>query len=324
MNNLVVMGLALLLSFSVQAEWHSAEDDIMGTRISIELWDENPDHAQQVMSEVMAEMRRIDNTLSTYKADSELTRLNQKAALAPVPVSAELWSLMKEAHRISVLTAGAFDITFASVGQFYDYREGKSASDQQIFDSLQAIDYQSIVYDETDQTVFFRHDGTKIDLGGIAKGYAVDQGIDIIENAGLVSAIVTAGGDSKILGNRGDRPWIVGIRNPRSENNQDYSVMIPLEDVALSTSGDYERFFMQGERRVHHIINPQTGRSASEVRSVSVLAGKGIESDALSTSVFVLGVAKGLELINKLEEIEAIIIDQQGKLHYSEGLLSAE
>ena len=321
---LFISGCLLLVGCSAQADWFSADEDIMGTRISIELWDDSAEHANQVIAAVMAEMHRIDNRLSPYKDDSELSKLNRQAIKQPVKVSDELFYLLQQAHKVSELTEGAFDVTFGSVGRYYDYRQGKAPSDEEIAEHLKAIDYRSLIYDEKNQTVLFQHADTYVDLGGIAKGYAVDRGIEIVRKASLVSAIVIAGGDSKILGNRGDRPWMVGIRDPRSESREDYAIIIPLEDVALSTSGDYERFFMKGGERVHHIISPQTGRSASTVRSVSILADQGVFSDALSTSVFVMGIEKGLELVNRLDGIDAIIIDQNGKLHFSDGLLEAE
>ena len=158
-----------------------------------------------------------------------------------------------------------------------------------------------------------------MDLGGIAKGYAVDRGIDILRRAGVESAVISAGGDSRILGDLGNRPRTIGIRHPRNRN--EYAVMIPLADTAISTSGDYERFFMQGEVRVHHILDPDTGRSAQGLQSASVLAPLAVDSDALSTTVFVLGVERGLQLVNSLPGVDAILIDGSGKLHYSAELL---
>ena len=156
-----------------------------------------------------------------------------------------------------------------------------------------------------------------IDLGGIAKGYAVDRSIELLARAGIRNALVSAGGDTRVMGKRREWPWQVGIRDPRKDG---IVSMIPLEDAAISTSGDYERFFEQDGVRYHHILNPGTGDSAREVHSASVIGMQATDTDALSTSVFVLGVNKGLALINRIPDTEAIIIDNRGLLHYSDGL----
>jgi thiamine biosynthesis lipoprotein len=144
----------------------------------------------------------------------------------------------------------------------------------------------------------------------------------LLLKAGISSAIVTAGGDSRIIGERGDRPWYIGIKNPRQQD--DNAVMIPLSDTAISTSGDYERFYIEDGVRFHHILSPQTGLPVDSVQSVSIIAPNAVDSDALSTTVFVLGVEKGLALVNGLPGIDAIIIDAAGKLHYSADLLMPE
>jgi thiamine biosynthesis lipoprotein len=183
----------------------------------------------------------------------------------------------------------------------------------------EAIDYRQINLDAGARSIRFERAGMAIDLGGIAKGYAVDRGVEILLRAGIESAVISAGGDSRIVGNLGDRPRMIGIRHPRKE--AEYVAVIPLEDTAISTSGDYERFFERDGVRYHHILDPGSGESARRVRSASVIAARAIDSDALSTTVFVLGVEKGLALINRLPNTDAIIVDGNGKLHYSDDLL---
>jgi thiamine biosynthesis lipoprotein len=158
----------------------------------------------------------------------------------------------------------------------------------------------------------------RVDLGGIAKGHAVDRAMAILRAAGIDRAMVNAGGDTLIVGDRFGRPWIIGIRDP---NNRDQVVLrLPLTDVAVSTSGDYERFFDQGGVRYHHILDPRTGDSARKMRSATVLAPNATRSDALSTTVFVLGVEAGLAMINKLEGVDAVVIANDGKVSYSKNL----
>jgi thiamine biosynthesis lipoprotein len=218
----------------------------------------------------------------------------------------------------SRLTDGAFDITYASAGQYYDYRKGTRPSSEQLAQALPAIDYHHVVIDPQDSTIRYSYPGVRIDLGGIAKGYAVDRCIAILQDAGIKSAMVNAGGDTRVLGKHWKQPWMVGIRDPRNEEG--LVTMIPLEDTAISTSGDYERYFEKDGVRFHHILNPRTGTSSSGVRSVSIIGAEATTTDALSTSVFVMGTEAGLKLVDSLPDIEAVIIDNQGKMFYSQGL----
>lgn len=300
------------------AEWYSDQRAIMGTSISVELWADDDKTAQAAIEAVMQEMTRIDRTMSPYIETSELALINREATQHPVKISAEMMHLLKTSIHYSEVSRGAFDITFASVGYLYDYRNHIKPTDAQIASHLNAIDYRSMKLDEKTGTVYFTKPGMRIDLGGIAKGYAVDRGAEILSTRGINNAIVTAGGDSRILGDRRGRPWIVGIKNPREENKS--AVALPLTDTAISTSGDYERYFMDGDRRVHHIINPKTGKSATGVRSVSVLAPHGIDTDALTKPLFILGVQRGMEIIDKIPGVDAIVIDDQGQMFYSKNL----
>lgn len=293
----------------------------MGTVIAVELWTTDAAQGRALTRSVLDEMRRIDRLMSTYRPDSELSRVNTDAAGRPVRVSTELLGLIKQALGYSVTTGGAFDITYASAGQHYDFRTGEKPDTAQLSGALPAIDYRHVVVDEAGSTIRFLHPGVRIDLGGIAKGYGVDRCIALLADAGITNALVSAGGDTRVMGKRWKRPWQVGIRDPRKEG---IVSMIPLEDAAISTSGDYERYFEDGGVRYHHILNPGTGDSAREVHSASIIGQTATETDALSTSVFVLGVEAGLALINRTPDTEAIIIDNKGLLHYSDGLARVE
>jgi len=266
----------------------------------------------------MAEMRRVDSAFSPYIESSELSRLNRDAPKDWVFVSDELYDLLEKSAQISRLSEGAFDITYASVGRYYDYREGKVPEPETEQLAVQAIDYRHVELDPATHRVRFTHPKVYLDLGGIAKGHAVDRCIAILVQAGITDASVAAGGDSRIVGDRNGHPWTVGIRHPRRENEM--SAVLPLVDTAISTSGDYERFFERDGIRYHHILDPQTGRSAAGAWSVTILGPDATTTDALSTSVFVLGVERGLSLIDRLPGVDAIVIDPQGQLRYSEGL----
>lgn len=289
----------------------------MGTRVYAQLWHEDAAKAEQLLQDVMTEMERINQLMSPHISQSELSLINQSAHNAPVKVGMELFSLLQTAQSFSDKTAGAFDITFASLGYRFDYRKKIKPTEQQRQQATQLIDYRGLKLNPDQSTVQFAQSGMRIDLGGIAKGYAVDNCILLMQKAGVQHAIVTAGGDSRLIGDHRGRPWMLGIRHPRGDQ---HVISLPLESIAISTSGDYERYFEEDGVRYHHIIDPAKGRSAREVISTTILADRSIEADALSTSVFVLGVAKGLQLVNSLAGISAIIIDKRGKVHYSDDL----
>ena len=318
MKPLLIISLLFLIQ-PASAQWFKQTQGIMGTPINVELWADNQQHADRCIAQVMDEMRRIDRTMSPYIDSSELSQINQFAAQHPVKISQELFDLIQRSIKLSELSKGAFDITFASVGHQYDYRKGKKPSEQDISQQLDRINYRHLLLNAQKRTIAFAKPGVRIDLGGIANGHAVDNGIRLLKACGFKQALVIAGGDSRILGDHQGRPWMTGIRDPR---NKDKSILvIPLSDTALSTSGDYERFFIQDGKRYHHIISPQTGKSVASTRSVTILGPDATTTDGLSTMIFVLGPQAGLRLIEQLPDIDAVIIDAKGKIQYSSGLM---
>lgn len=311
----------ILLNFipTAYAEWLSDKQAIMGTDVRVEVWHEEVGEGRVAIEAVMAEMRRIDRLMSPYLNESELSNINRHGADAPVPISGELFDLIARSVAFSEMTHGAFDITFASVGHLYNYRRKIKPSEGMLQAALPGIDYRHLLLSKGSNTIKFAKPGIRIDLGGIAKGYAVDRSIAILQRWGIRHALVTAGGDSRLLGDKKGRPWMVGIRDPRSEGK--VIAMISLVGTSISTSGDYERYFETGGKRYHHIINPRSGRSVNGIRSVTVIGPDATTTDALSTSVFVMGVKKGMQLVDSLPRIDAVIIDAQGRMHYSAGLL---
>ncbi|WP_239985673.1 FAD:protein FMN transferase [Marinobacter salexigens] len=323
LNPSVFLLFFVLLPSVAQADWFQYTDTAMTTPVELEFWATDKRAADNIAESVLAVFHQVDTDMSRYREDSELSGLNQLAANGPVHVSSGLYQVLKKAEEVAVLSEGAFDISFGSVGYLYDYRERQQPSAEEIQSRLGHINFQDIVLDDRAQTVFFRQQGLLIDLGGIAKGYAVDLGIELLKAAGVSHARLSAGGDLRLLGDRRGRPWLVGVRDPRSKTRN--VVMLPLTDLAISTSGDYERFFIddQGER-VHHILSPGTGKSVRGVQSVTIIGSDALTTDGLSTAVFVLGPEKGLEMIEKLPDIDAIIIDDQRMMHFTEGLAPPE
>ena len=316
---ILALTIASALAVPAHAEWVSRTvDGTMGTRIVVELWSDDRAAGERDIDAVMAEMRQIDTDMSTYKPDSEISRVNAHAAQGPIKISKELFGLLETALDYSRITEGAFDITYASVGFMYDFRARHRPTEQQIDAALPAVNYRHVLLDRATGTVRFSQPGVRIDLGGIAKGYAVDRGIEILQKRGIRHALVSAGGDSRIIGDRFGKPWIVGIRHP--DHKEQVIARLPLVDTAISTSGDYERYFDENGVRYHHIIDPRTGHSASAVRSAPVLAPTATRTDGLSKTAFVLGAEEAIRIYEKLGDVDAVIVRPDGKVLYTKGL----
>ena len=303
---------------TAQAGWFKREEAIMGTAVAAELWADDELSGHAALDAVMAEMHRIDHTMSPHKADSELSRINRLAATEPVRLSAEMFGLLERALGFSSLTGGAFDISYASVGHLYDYRSRIAPGSAALASARAAIGWRGLKLDRAARTLAFAHPGMRIDLGGFAKGHAVDNAVAILARLGIRHAFVSAGGDSRVIGDKRGRPWTIGVRHPRDAAA--LVAVLPLEDTAVSTSGDYERFFEADGVRHHHIIDPATGRSPAAVHSVTILAADGLTAEALSKCLFVLGVERGMALIESQPGVDAVVVDAQGQLHYSTGL----
>lgn len=315
--------LPLLLPLRANAQWFEFTTTAMTTQIELEFWVDDASSAWQIRDQVFASFAQIDQQMSRYQPDSEVSRVNQQAAQRPVVVSDRLFQVIQEAQRISALSDGAFDISFASVGHLYDFRAGIQPTAAKIQTEIPHINYHDIQLDAAKRSIFFRKAGLMIDLGGIAKGYSVDLGIRILQQHGVQNARLSAGGDMRLLGDKRGKPWIVGVRDPRSESQN--AVLLPLSDIAISTSGDYERFFInEAGERIHHILSPKTGKPAQGIQSVTLIGYPALTTDGLSTAVFVLGVKDGLALINRLPGLDAIIIDADRKMHYSDGLMAPD
>jgi thiamine biosynthesis lipoprotein len=312
--------LTVLVGWPVaaDAEWYSEQADKMGTRMEVRLWHDSESEARRLIAAAMAEFDRIEAGMSTYRPDSEISRVNALAATAPVPVSAELYGLVQRSLEMSVLSGGAFDITYDSVGQLYDFRRRQRPTDAEITTQLPKIDYRHVVLDPAARTIRFTVPGTRINLGGIAKGYSVERVIALLRAAGVTNAFATAGGDTRLLGDHRGRPWVIGIRDPDDAGK--LITNLSLDDEAISTSGDYERFFDEGGKRYHHILDPKTGKSAQGVRSVTVVGPDAVMTEGLTKTVFINGAEKGLALIQSLPDYEAVIVDDRRRVFFSKGL----
>ncbi|MFC1850616.1 FAD:protein FMN transferase [candidate division CSSED10-310 bacterium] len=292
---------------------------IMGTSIEIQVLAPSQAVGQTALEAAMAEIQRIDALMSTYRSDSEIQAINRQAGKSPVPVSTETWSVVQKAVQMSNLTGGAFDITYKPLWTLWQ-QSGSLAPpvNKDIVETLKLVGSKNITFSAENRTIFLSVPGMNIDLGGIAKGYAVDCAIQILKNHGLEHAIVNAGGDLRAIGHKQDRAWTAGIRHPRSK--KEIIATLPVQDEALVTSGDYERYLIINGKKYAHILDPRTGYPVQHVVSVTVIAPTALEADAFSTAIFVLGSRDGIALANTIPTIEALVIDSQGTLFRTEGL----
>lgn len=255
-----------------------------------------------------AEIQRIENILSKYKADSEVSKLNKDGRINASP---ELFYVIKKSIDFWQASFGAFDITVGPLVDLWGFTDKKFRKPQEaeIKKTLEVIGLNKIVLNFNNNVVKFMLLGMKIDLGAIAKGYAVDCAVKKLKEAGIKSCLVNAGGQIYCLGTKSGKPWKIAVRNPRGK---DFQEILELQDKAVATSGDYEQYFIKNKKRYSHILNPKTGYPAnSGVVSVTVIAGDGLTADALATAIFVLGKNKGLELARKFPEVKVKIIEEK-------------
>ncbi len=316
-NSLPLFLILLLLSCGEGV--HRVSRPQIGTIINLTMIG-RADQAGRAGEAAFAEIERIESLMSPYAAGSDIDRINRKAG-APAPVSRETFGLIKRAMAISVETSGAFDITFAGIAGLWKLRGDNffPPGPATVRSLLPLVDYRKVVLDSDRVTVRLKEPGMRLGLGGIAKGYAIERALAVLNDHGIENAIVDAGGDLQVSGNRQGRPWRTGLRNPRGDGVIAAIDMEPGESVA--TSGDYERFAEYRGKRYHHIIDPRTGFPAeSGLASVSVITRDPVMSDALATAIFIMGRDRGLAFAAEREGVKVILVDEKGAVHASRGL----
>ena len=269
----------------------------------------------------VAEVKRIENLISDWIPTTQISRVNQNAGIKPFKVDKEVFELVQRAIKISEITSGAFDISYASMDKIwkFDGSMKEMPTEEAIKKSVSKIGYKNIILDAKEQTIFLRNEGMKLGLGGIGQGYIADKVKELLYSKGCTSGIVNVSGDINAWGKQPDgKLWTVGIVNPLNKNK--IFGTFPLENSAVETSGSYEKYVVFNGIRYSHIIDPRTGYPAKGVVSVSVFAKQTEIADALATGIFVLGVEVGLDLVNQLKGIECVIVDDKGKVHSSKGI----
>ncbi len=270
-----------------------------------------------------AEIDRIEALMTTWRPESEVSRINAASGQTPVEVSRETFDVIAAAIHTSEISEGTFDITFESLHGLWKFDQDLDPhppSGAQIRAKLPLVSYRHVHLDADKATVFLDTPGVKIGLGGIAKGYAVDRASKVLLDAGIDAFIVQAGGDLFTHGRKPDgSPWAAGIRDPRGPEGA-YFALLDVTDHAFSTAGDYERSYIVDGRRYHHIIDPRTGYPATASRSVTIWAPTALQADEIDDAVFILGPKKGLALVESLEGVGAVIVDAKNNLIVSQRL----
>jgi len=296
----------------------------MGTELRLTAWTADEPGAVAAFDSVFQEVDRLEGLLSTWREHSDIQRLNTAAGKHPVPVGTELRNVLGTARQVSEWTGGKFDVTFGVLSGLwkFDYQNQDATIPErnEVVRRLRLINYRDLVVNERAGTAFLRREGMVVNLGGIGKGYAVDRARDTLRERGFRDFMVQFGGDMYVAGHSGDRPWRLGIQDPRGPADRIFAAM-DVSESTFSTSGDYARFFIKDGRRYHHILDPATGEPAEGCRSVTIMTGSATVADGLSTGVFILGPEAGMALIERLPGVEGVIVSAKNAVLVSSGLV---
>jgi FAD:protein FMN transferase len=300
---------------------HKRKFSLLGSPFEITVVANDTVQGNEYVNLAVLEVKRIENLISDWITTTQISQVNQNAGIKATKVDAEVYQLVERALKISKLTSGAFDISYASMDKIwkFDGSMTEMPTPEAIKKSVEKIGYQKVILDKENQTIFLKDVGMKLGLGGIGQGYIADEIKELLISKGCKSGIVNVSGDINTWGNQIDgKPWTVAIINPVNKNK--VFATFPLIESAVETSGNYEKYVTFNNVRYSHIIDPRTGYPANGVVSVSVFAKQTEIADALATGIFVLGVDVGLNLVNQLKGIQCIIVDDKGKIHTSKGI----
>jgi FAD:protein FMN transferase len=296
------------------------EMKLMGNRFEISAVAADEAWAMERIGAAVEEIRRIERLLTTFDEGSETNRINRNAGIAPVEVSAETFALIERSIRISAVTQGAFDISYGSVDKRlwnFDQQMRQLPDKDLARKMVRLINYRNILLDRASTTVFLKEKGMRIGFGGIGKGYAAERAKRVMLESGVDSGIVNASGDLTAWGLQPDgRPWTIGIVRP--DIKREIFSYLDITNMALATSGNYEKYVMIGGKRYSHTIDPRTGLPVTGIKSVTIITPNAEIADAMATPVMIMGVRAGLYLINQMKDIEAVIIDDNDKIYTSD------
>lgn len=293
----------------------------MDTSVELRFVPGSSKESGQVREDVFTEIERLEELFSRSISGSEISQINNSAGRRPVSVSPEVIYVTEKAIDYANLSSGAFDPTIAPLIDLWGFlgQNFRLPGITEIEETLPLVDYTLLEIDSSRSTIYLPREGMSLELGGIAKGYIVDQALQVLIRAGIEHAFINAGGDIGLIGAKPDgSPWRIGVRHPREEN--EIIAILPSIGGAVVTSGDYQRTFEENSISYHHILNPETGMPSRELVSVTIVAPTATEADALSTAVFVLGPARGMALIESMPKVEGVLITPDLKLLVSSGL----
>ena len=321
MKNSIVLAFLIVSFYSFGQIEYKRKVSMLGSPFEITVVSKDSVEGKQFTDLAIAEVKRIENQISDWIPTTPISLVNKNAGIQAIKVDSEVFDLVERAIKISQLTDGAFDISYASMDKIWKFDGSMTTmpTEEMIKKSVAKIGYKNIILDKSNQTIFLQLAGMKLGLGGIGQGYIADKVRDLLVTNGCKSGIVNVSGDINAWGKQiNGKPWTIGIINPMNKNKV-FSTF-PLENSSVETSGNYEKYVMFNGIRYSHIIDPRTGYPAQGVVSVSVFAKQTEIADALATGIFVLGVEVGLDLVNQLKGIECIIVDDKGKIHSSKGI----
>lgn len=298
------------------------KSELMHTLVTVTVVSDSAQKAEAAIDASFAEIKRLEVALSFWTKDSEIAKINASAGVAPVKVSPETLEIARKAGFINKLTEGAFDPTIGPLIRLWDYKARKIPDPLAIEQARKKVGYGKVIIDPDVSTIYLKDKGMSYDTGGIAKGYATDRAVEVLKSKNISAGLVSIAGDIRAFGRRPDGSlWRVGIRDPRSDSEEDLMAIVELENQAVSTSGDYERFFMENGVRYHHIIDPATGMPARGAISLTVIAPEGVITDGLSTGLFVLGPERAMKILEE-SGYEGIAINEDRKTYMTKSLAS--
>jgi thiamine biosynthesis lipoprotein len=312
---LIVTSLYFSAGPGKQTEKDSGYHMVMGTFARVVVVAKDLDTAEKCIESALTQIKKVDELMSDYKSDSEISIVNRDGFTQAVNISQSTYMVLQKSIEFSELTDGAFDITVGPLVELF-----RQAKDRQILPTQEEIDnaklkvgFEKLKLDDENWTVQFTVEGMKLDLGGIAKGYAVDKAVEVMQGRGAIGGMVDLGGDIRCFGPpfKGRDHWVIGLQNPKANKNStgdEVLLKLKITSGAVATSGDYQQFIEIDGKRHSHIIDRETGTSTQGLSSVTIIADKAIDADVLATAVSVMGVEKGLELIEETTDVEAILI----------------
>jgi thiamine biosynthesis lipoprotein len=321
MRIVTILLFVLATSSSFGQQIFKKKQNLLGSPFEITVVATDSIQGNQFTDLAIAEVKRIENLISDWIPTTQISKVNQNAGIAPVKVDKEVYDLVERATKISKLTSGAFDISYASMDRIwkFDGSMKEMPTAEAIKNSVAKVGYQNIILNKNESSIFLKNEGMKLGLGGIGQGYIADKIKVVLQENGCSSGLVNVSGDINTWGKQPNGlPWSVGIINPMNKNK--VFATFPLDDRAVETSGSYEKYVTFNGKRYSHIIDPRTGYPASGIISVSVFAKQTELADALATGIFVLGIEVGLDLVNQLNGIDCIIVDDKGAVHVSKNI----